>query len=32
MWFDSFPVNASNKVLKRELAQMAVAGLAKAKG
>ena len=31
LWFDSFPVNASNKVLKRELAQMAVAGLEKAK-
>ncbi len=32
LWFDSFPVNASNKVLKRELAQLAVARLAKAKG
>ena len=27
LWFDSFPLNASNKVLKRELAQMAVARL-----
>ncbi|MEP6587344.1 MAG: FadD3 family acyl-CoA ligase [Polaromonas sp.] len=32
LWFDSFPVNASNKVLKRELAQLAVARLLKAKG
>lgn len=30
MWFDSFPVNASNKVLKRELAQTAIALLAPA--
>ncbi|MEO6320652.1 MAG: fatty acid--CoA ligase, partial [Polaromonas sp.] len=27
LWFDSFPLNASNKVLKRELAQMAAARL-----
>ncbi len=31
LWFDSFPVNASNKVLKRELAQTAVARLASEK-
>ena len=31
LWFDAFPVNASNKVLKRELAQTAVARLEKAK-
>ena len=30
LWFDSFPLNASNKVLKRELAQLALAGLEKA--
>ncbi len=28
LWFDGFPVNASNKVLKRELAQTAIALLA----
>ncbi|MGH8830815.1 MAG: FadD3 family acyl-CoA ligase [Polaromonas sp.] len=27
LWFDSFPLNASNKVLKRELAQLAMARL-----
>lgn len=31
LWFDGFPVNASNKVLKRELAQTAAARLAQAK-
>ncbi|MDB5731622.1 MAG: fatty acid--CoA ligase [Variovorax sp.] len=31
LWCDSFPVNASNKVLKRELAQTAAARLAPAK-
>ncbi|WP_156949901.1 FadD3 family acyl-CoA ligase [Simplicispira psychrophila] len=30
LWFDSFPVNASNKVLKRELAQTAAALLPQA--
>ena len=32
LWFDAFPVNASNKVLKRELAQLAVGRLGKVKG
>ncbi len=32
LWFDAFPVNASNKVLKRELAQLAVGRLGNAKG
>lgn len=31
LWCDSFPLNASNKVLKRELAQTAAARLAQAK-
>ena len=30
LWFDSFPINASNKVLKRELAQLAMGRLAQA--